>query len=87
MLDSGLWILLEATVGFTVGLGLASLMGQRTVPVIILIVLEVILTPVLSRNVIAHLINAQRGIVGLAMVHLEPAGLPVPFGGGNGPTG
>ena len=86
MVDSGLWILLEATIGFVVGLGLASLMGQRTVPVILMIVLEVILTPALSRSVIAHLINAQRGIVGLAMSHLEPAGLPSPFGG-NGPTG
>ncbi len=86
MIDSGLWVLLEATIGFVVGLGLASLMGQRTVPVILMIVLEVILTPVLSRNVISHLINAQRGIVGLAMSHLEPAGLPSPFGG-NGPTG
>jgi hypothetical protein len=86
MIDSGLWILLEATIGFVVGLGLASLMGQRTVPVILMIVLEVILTPPLNRTVISHLINAQRGVVGLAMSHLEPAGLPSPFGG-NGPTG
>jgi hypothetical protein len=86
IIDSGLWVLLEATIGFVVGLGLASLMGQRTVPVILMIVLEVILTPVLSRTVIPHLINAQRGIVGLAMSHLEPAGLPSPFGG-NGQSG
>ncbi len=86
MIDTGLWILLEATIGFVVGLGLASLMGQRTVPVILMIVLEVILTPVLSHHVIAHMINVQRGIVGLAMVHLEPGGLPTPFGG-NGPNG
>ena len=44
MVDVGLWIALEATIGFTVGLGLASLMGQRTVPVILLVVLELILT-------------------------------------------
>ncbi len=87
MVDSGLWITLEATIGFVVGLGLASLMGQRTVPVILLIVLELILTPVLSRNVISHLINAQRGIVGLAMSHIEPGGLPLPFGGGGGGGG
>ena len=31
MVDVGLWIALEATIGFIVGLGLASLMGQRTV--------------------------------------------------------
>ena len=45
MVDVGLWIALEATIGFIVGLGLASLMGQRTVPVILLVVLELILTP------------------------------------------
>ncbi|MGH9920076.1 MAG: hypothetical protein ACRD6W_14575 [Nitrososphaerales archaeon] len=90
MIDTGLWIALEATIGFVVGLGLASLMGQRTVPVVLLIVLELILTPVLSRNVISHLINLQRGIVGLAMAHIEPGGLPQPFsggGGGGGPGG
>ncbi len=90
MVDAGLWVALEATIGFVVGLGLASLMGQRTVPVILLIVLELILTPALSRNVIAHLVNAQRGIVGLAMAHIEPGGLPLAFGGGGdggGPNG
>ncbi len=84
MVDTGLWISLEATIGFVVGLGLASLMGQRTVPVILLVVLELILTPAFSREVIAHIINAQRGIVGLAMAHIEPGGLPLVFGGGGG---
>jgi hypothetical protein len=86
MIDVGLWIALEATIGFVVGLGLASLMGQRTVPVILLIVLELILTPVFSRHIITHLINFERAIVGVAMVHIEPGGLPTPFGGG-GPNG
>ncbi len=86
MVDVGLWIALEATIGFTVGLGLASLMGQRTVPVILLVVLELILTPIFSRHVITHLVNLERGIVGVAMVHIEPGGLPTPFGGG-GPGG
>ncbi len=81
MIYSGLWIELEAVIGFTVGLGLASLMGQRTVPVVLLIVLELILTPILSTNVIPHVINLQRGVVGLAMAHLEPGGLPLAFGG------
>ena len=67
MVDVGLWIALEATIGFIVGLGLASLMGQRTVPVILLLVLELILTPIFSRHVISHLLNVQRGIVGVAM--------------------
>lgn len=86
MIKAGLWIELEAILGFIVGLGLASLMGQRTVPVVLLIVLEVILTPLLSNSVIPHLINVQRGVVGLAMAHLEPGGLPSAFGG-NGPQG
>ena len=64
MIRTGLWIELEAVIGFIVGLGLASLMGQRTVPVVLMIVLEVILTPVFSRTAIPHLINAQRGLVG-----------------------
>ena len=72
MVDVGLWIALEATIGFIVGLGLASLMGQRTVPVILLIVLELIMTPLFSRHVISHLLNVQRGIVGVAMLHIEP---------------
>jgi hypothetical protein len=87
MIKTGLWIELEATIGFIVGLGLASLMGQRTVPVILMIVLELILTPVLTHSVIPHLINAQRGVVGLAMSHLEPGGLPSPFNGGGGGGG
>jgi hypothetical protein len=89
MIETGLWISLVAVVGFVVGLGLSSLIGQRTVPVVILIVWEVILTPALSVHVISHLLNAQRGIVGLALGHIEPGGLPLPFGpqggGGAGP--
>jgi hypothetical protein len=84
MVKTGLWIELEAVIGFIVGLGLASLMGQRTVAVVLMIVLEIILTPIFSRTAIPHLINAQRGIVGLAMAHLEPGGLPQAFGGGGG---
>jgi len=53
MIESGLWLELEATIGFIVGLGLASLLGQRTVPVILMLVLEIILTPLLSRARIA----------------------------------
>ena len=87
MIRTGLWIELEAIIGFIVGLGLASLMGQRTVPVVLMIVLEVILTPVFSRTAIPHLINAQRGLVGLAMSHLEPSALPRGLGGGGGGPG
>jgi hypothetical protein len=87
MIKAGLWIELEATIGFIVGLGLGSLLGQRTVSVILMIVLEVILTPILSKNRIPHLINLQRAVVGLATAHLEPGGLPLVFGGGGGGPG
>lgn len=84
MIKAGLWIELEAIIGFVVGLGLASLMGQRTIAVILMIVLEVILTPLFSHVSIPHLINVQRGLVGLATAHLEPSALPHVFGGGQG---
>ena len=90
MVKSGLWIELYAVVGFLVGLGLSSLMGQRTVPVILLILLEIVLTPLLSHSPINHLINIQRALVGIAVTHTEPGGLPSVFGGGNrgnGPVG
>jgi hypothetical protein len=87
MIKTGLWIELEATVGFIVGLGLGSLLGQRTVAVVLMIVLEIILTPILSRAHIPHLINLQRSVVGLAVAHLEPSGLGFVFGGGGGPDG
>jgi hypothetical protein len=87
MVKTGLWIELEAAIGFIVGLGLASLMGQRTVAVVLMIVLEIVLTPIFSHTAIRHLINVQRGLVGLAMAHLEPGGLPGPFGGGGGGGG
>jgi hypothetical protein len=62
-------------------------MGQRTVPVILMIVLEVVLTPIFSRARITHLLNLQRSIVGVAMGHLAPGGIPVLGGGGGGPGG
>ncbi len=86
MIQTGLWIELEAIIGFVVGLGLGSLMGQRTVSVVLMLVLEVVLTPIFIREPIRHLINFQRGLVGLATAHLEPGGLPAAFGGG-GPPG
>ena len=82
MIKTGLWIELEAAVGFLIGLGLGSLLGQRTVSVILMIVLEVILTPIAIRTQIPHFINVQRGIVGVATAQLEPGQLPLAFGGG-----
>ena len=45
MVRTGLWLELETGIGFIVGLGLGSLLGQRTVSVILMIVLEIVLTP------------------------------------------
>ncbi len=84
MLKTGLWLELEATIGLVVGLGLGSLLGQRTVAVILMIALELIITPIARRAQIPHFINVQRGIVGVAMAHLEPGHLPS-AGGGGGP--
>jgi hypothetical protein len=80
MITAGLWIALEAAVAFILGLGLASVMGQRTVPVILLIVLQMILTPILAALSIPHLQDLQRSVVGLAIAHLEPPALPTAFG-------
>ncbi|MGH8962118.1 MAG: hypothetical protein ACRDWT_13185 [Jatrophihabitantaceae bacterium] len=82
MIKTGLWIELEAVIGFVVGLGLGSLLGQRTVGVILMIVLEVVLTPIFIRTRIPHLENLQRAVVGIATAHLEPGQLPLAFGGG-----
>jgi len=87
MIEAGLWIELEATVAFILGLGLASLMGQRTGSVILLFVFQIILTPILSGVGIAHLQSLQRSFVGLAVARLEPSGLPMAIGGMPGVTG
>jgi len=84
MIRTGLWISLETAIGFIVGLGLGSLLGQRTVAVILMLVLEIVLTPIFSRAHIPHLLNLQRSVVGVATSHLEPGGLPLAFGGGGG---
>lgn len=84
MIKTGLWIELEAAVGFVVGLGLGSLVGQRTVSVILMIVLDVVLTPIAIRTRIPHFIDAQRAIIGVATARLEPGQLPLAFGGGGG---
>jgi hypothetical protein len=82
MLKTGLWLELETTVGLLVGLGLGSLLGQRTVAVVGMIVLEIIITPIVLRVRIPHLENLQRSVVGVATAHLEPAQLPLAIGGG-----
>ncbi len=84
MVKTGLWLELETIVGFVVGLGVGSLIGQRTVGVVLMIILEIVLTPIFIRAQIPHLINVQRAVVGVATAHLEPGALPLAFGGGGG---
>jgi hypothetical protein len=75
MVKIGLWLALEVGIGFLVGLGLGSLIGQRTVSTVLMIVLEIIVTPILARTEIPYFINGQRLVVGVAMDQLRPAGL------------
>lgn len=82
MVKIGLWLELVVVVGFTVGLGLGSLIGQRTVATILMIALELIITPILTSAVIPYFLNGQRLLVGLALDQLRPAGLAAGNGGG-----
>lgn len=76
MIKAGLWIELEAGIIFVVGLGLASLMGQRTGPVVLLLAFQLILTPILAAISLPQLQFLRRSVVGLAVARLEPFGLP-----------
>jgi hypothetical protein len=84
MVKIGLWLELEVGLGFMVGLGLGSLIGQRTVPVVLLVVLQIIVTPILAAHAIPYFLDGQRLVVGVAMDQLRPAGLA---GGGAGGPG
>jgi hypothetical protein len=75
MVKIGLWIELQVALGFIIGLGLGSLTGQRTVTVIVLVALQIIVTPLLSAAVIPYFLNGQRLLVGVAMEQLRPAAL------------
>jgi hypothetical protein len=84
MVKIGLWLELVVGVGFVVGLGFGSLTGQRTVATIVLIALEVIVTPIFDRAHIAYFLNGQRLLVGVALDQLQPADLTSSAGGGGG---
>jgi len=75
MVKIGLWLELEVGVGFMVGLGLGSLLGQRTVSTVLMIVLEIIVTPILGNSAIPYFLNGQRLDVGIALDQMRPAGL------------
>jgi hypothetical protein len=65
-------------------------MGQRTLPILLMIVYEIIFRPFLlsAKFQIPHLINLQRSLViELAVAHFEPAGIGINYGIVNGPGG
>jgi hypothetical protein len=66
MVKIGLWLELDIGTGFLVGLGVGSLIGQRTVPTMLMIVLQIIVTPILAAHVIPYFINGQRLALGIA---------------------
>jgi hypothetical protein len=84
MVKIGLWLELDIGIGFLVGLGVGSLIGQRTVSTVLMIVLQIIVTPILAAHVIPYFINGQRVVVGIAMDQLRPAGLAGTGAGGPG---
>jgi hypothetical protein len=72
MAKIGAWLLLELGIGFVVGLGLGSLIGQRTVTIILMVALELVVTPLLGATVIPYFLDGQRVFVGIAMDQLRP---------------
>ena len=94
MVKVGLWLELEVAIGFAVGLGLGALTGQRTVSTVLLIALQIIVTPIATNHVLPYLLDVQRLLVGVAMAQLRPAALagtggggPLTLGGANGGLG
>jgi hypothetical protein len=75
MVKIGLWIVLDVAIGFLVGLGLGSLTGQRTLSAVLLIVLQIIVTPILAGVAIPYFLDGQRLVIGVAMDQLRPAAL------------
>ena len=87
MVKIGLWLELDTGIAFVVGLGLGSLTGQRTTTTIVLIALQVIVTPLLSRTRLPYFIDGQRLIIGIAMDQLRPAALASGNAGAGGVPG
>ena len=71
MVKIGLWLELVVGVGFVVGLGFGALTGQRTVTTIVLIALQVIVTPILAAH-IAYFLNGQRFSWGSPSTSCDP---------------
>ena len=87
MAKVGLWLELDIGIAFLVGLGFGSLTGQRTTTIIVLIALEIIVTPLLAKVQLPYFIDGERLLIGIPMDQLRPAALAPPPGtqGGGGP--
>jgi hypothetical protein len=75
MLNAGLWIELDLVIGFTAGLGIGSLMGQRTVPIILMTFVAIIITPLFASHQIPYFIDGERLLAGVAMDQIQPTAL------------
>ena len=78
MTKIGLWLELDVFVGLVVGLGVGSVLGQRTLSTVLIIVLQIIITPIFAAHVIPYFLNGQRIVVGVALDQLRPAFLNPP---------
>jgi hypothetical protein len=85
MIRTGLWVELEVVIALVFGLGFASLVGERTLPIVTMILYTIIFRPLLLVVPIPHLINVQRSLVELAVAHLEPGGVGFVGSVANGP--
>jgi hypothetical protein len=84
---TGLWLMLQVVVAYFLGLGLGALTGSRSVTIVILIAMQLVVTPIMSMVSIPHLLNLQRAFVGVAIAQLEPSQLAFISGGGGGGGG
>jgi ABC-type multidrug transport system permease subunit len=84
MVKIGLWLELDVGIAFLVGLGFGALTGQRTTTVIVLIALEIIVTPLLAHTQLPYFIDGQRLLIGVAMDQLRPAALAAASNAGRG---
>jgi hypothetical protein len=88
MIRAGLWLELEVIIACVFGLGFASLLGQRMVPIVLMFVYEIVFRPLLLSTKGLHLINLQRPLgIELAVAHFEPAGIGINYDILNGPAG
>ena len=71
LLESGAWVLLDVTMFFIIGLGLASLIGSRTTSIAVLLAFRLALTPLILA--ISFLGVIRELVPGAALQHLEPA--------------